>query len=173
MLREKLFRWIKNWEGVGAPDQPTIYGITEANYPDYYYRIQTLVETKMPKELINIAIYDAYEHIYKQSNADKIFYPLNWVYFDFYFNAGFNAGKVLQRVLCIDFLYDLKIDGVVGKKTLKVLNELREDRDKQHKLVMLYALERITYYTHLKEYDKGLVNRAVELYKYIVSDLNL
>ncbi len=165
MIKNELFRWIKNWEGIGAPDQPTIYGITEANYPDYYYRIQTLVETKMPKELINIAVYDAYEHIYKQSNAHKLYFPLNWIYFDFFFNSGYTAGKLLQETLNKKWGNNLIMDGIVGKKTIGAIKKVKDRR----LLCMQYIMRRIEFVSVLKEHH-GLINRISKLSNFIWSN---
>lgn len=180
MLRNELFRFVKKVEGEGAPDQPTIYGITEKWYPQHYNRIKSLVDNGASSDLIDDAVFDAYEQIYNACNADKLPYPLNWIYFDFYFNAGKNAGKVLQTTMNHYFYTHLRVDGVVGKNTLIGLGEISV-RGKTNKLTMLYATERINYYVSLgkittmggKEEDVrvGWINRANQLYNLIIKQM--
>jgi len=172
MLRNELFRFIAyRLEGKGWDDIPTIYGITQKFYPQSYNRIKSLVDNGASKEMIDDAIMDAYNQIYEKSGAGKLWHPLNWVYFDFYFNAGLNAAIVLQETIN-DFIgYEtITVDGVIGSKTLKALNEFKGNLA----FIGFYILNRIKFYmnTNNKKYINGWINRTIKLAKYIYREVS-
>lgn len=163
MLRNELFLFIAyKLEGKGWFDEPTVYGITEKNYPSDYSRIKSLVDNNAGKDLINNAIIDAYEKIYKQSYADKMLFPLNWIYFDFYFNSGLMAAKTLQLVLNQKWHTKLAIDGIVGPKTIHAVETVLNTKEKLMLFSMQYTMERIRFVSTLK-YCEGLINRIAKL----------
>ncbi len=155
MLRNEIFLFIaKKLEGKKGTDKPTIYGITEENYPKFYYRIKTLAENNSP--LLKQAIIDAYNHIYESIHADKVPYPLNWYYFDFAFNAGEKAAlKKLQKAYNVALNKSISVDGIWGPQTEKALQGL----SKKETIAVLceYMILRRDFYTHLvslKSLDK-------------------
>jgi len=163
MLRNDIFLFIaKELESKSAPDKPTIYGITEENYPKFYHRIKTLAESKSP--LLYQAIIDAYNHIYESIHADKVPYPLNWYYFDFAFNAGQRTAlKDLQKAYNAVMKRKIVVDGIWGPQTEKSLQSL----GKKEAIAVLceYMVLRREFYTHhpLRQYRCGWINRVNKL----------
>ena len=165
MLRNDIFLFIaKKLEGKKGADKPTIYGITEEDYPKFYHRIKTLAENNSP--LLNQAIIDAYNHIYESIHADKVPYPLNWYYFDFAFNAGEKAAlKKLQKAYNVALNKSISVDGIWGPQTEKALQGL----SKKETIAVLceYMILRRDFYTHhpLRQYRCGWINRVNKLDK--------
>lgn len=87
---------------------------------------------------------------------------------DFTFNAGYNAGKQLQKVLNANFGYHLTVDGQMGPQTLAAVNAVD-----QNKLLDLFQAARLHYYQNVvaanpkdqKFYD-GWISRANDVYAF-------
>ena len=75
-------------------------------------------------------IYDFYyENYYKKVGADRIGGKLAVVLFDISVLQGLRrAGKSLQKCLNIHFKTNLVVDAVIGSGTIKVLNEVIQDK---------------------------------------------
>ena len=168
MFRNDLFLFIAyKLEGKGWYDEPTVYGITKRNYPEFYNRIDSLVRNNLPKSLIDKAIIDAYGFIYKKTKADKMSFPLNFLYFDFCFNSGSKiATKLLQQTINKITFANLLVDGIIGRKTLQAIKSFKGDKMKV--LCMKYTMRRIQFVSHL-EAHVGLINRISKLSNFIWS----
>ncbi len=79
-----------------------------------------------------------------------------WKLYEFSFNAGtYNAVKVLQRSLnyankANRFGYDLVVDGIVGTKTVAMVNQLNR-RDVADAVVKTFTSLQVSYYVELTE----------------------
>ncbi|RMH69973.1 MAG: N-acetylmuramidase [Gemmatimonadetes bacterium] len=105
--------------------------------------------------------------IYKKMYWDRIkgddmqLQELAEIVFDFYVNAGANASKLLQRVIC-DMGQQIAVDGGIGPATLRALNQLD-----QKEVYRRYKKGRLEYYQNLceknpklKVFLKGWTNRV-------------
>lgn len=81
-------------------------------------------------EGLEALIYDFYyENYYKKVGADRIGGKLAVVLFDISVLQGLRrAGKSLQKTLNIHFKTNLVVDAVIGSGTIKVLNEVIQDK---------------------------------------------
>ena len=81
-------------------------------------------------EGLEALIYDFYyENYYKKVGADRIGGKLAVVLFDISVLQGFRrASKTLQKCLNIHFKTNLVVDAVIGSGTIKVLNEVIQDK---------------------------------------------
>lgn len=131
----------------------TKYGITEkvARQNGYAGNMRYLPESKA-KEIY-------YKQYWLQSNADKITtisFNIAFLLFDFGVNSGVkNASKKLQIAINkilkkIDETRELKIDGIIGPKTLAEIDCLDSDI-----LFIAYITEILKYYTSLKNEKTG------------------
>lgn len=146
MISDETFEIVFRFEGgyVNDPDDsggPTKYGVTQDTYNTFrkkwkyslqHVRYITKQEAKQ--------IYDSY---WRDSRAEEISrtHPrAAAIHFDFAINAGYvQAGKSLQRCLG-----NLKLDGIIGPRTLAAL-ALVKDED----LVKAYSEERRRFYKSL------------------------
>lgn len=131
----------------------TKYGITEkvARQNGYTGNMRYLPENKVRE------IY--YKQYWLQSKADKvatISFNIAFLLFDFAVNSGVkNASKKLQIAINkiiknINTRKELKIDGIIGVKTLAEIEYLDENT-----LFLAYITEIIKYYTSLKNEKTG------------------
>ena len=81
-------------------------------------------------EELEFLIYDFYyENYYKKVGADRIGGKLAVVLFDISVLQGLRrAGKSLQKCLNIHFKTNLVVDAVIGSGTIKVLNDVIQDK---------------------------------------------
>lgn len=81
-------------------------------------------------EELEYLIYDFYyENYYTKCGADRIGGKLAIVLFDMAVLSGYKrSGKTLQKCLNIHFKTNLVVDAVVGSGTIKVLNEVIQDK---------------------------------------------
>ena len=125
-------------------------------------------------EELEFLIYDFYyENYYKKVGADRIGGKLAVVLFDMAVLSGYKrSGKTLQKCLNIHFKTDLVVDSQVGSGTLKVLNEVIQDKGLEA------VLDRLIYEMkdNLVEASKinenivfldGWMNRVENIRKYV------
>jgi len=81
-------------------------------------------------EELEFLIYDFYyENYYKKVGADRIGGKLAVVLFDMAVLSGYKrSGKTLQKCLNIHFKTNLVVDAVIGSGTIKVLNDVIQDK---------------------------------------------
>lgn len=131
----------------------TKYGITEkvARQNGYKGDMRYLPENKA-KEIY-------YKQYWLQSKADKvslISFNIAFILFDFSVNSGVkNAVKKLQTAINkiiknINNKTELKVDGIIGPKTLSEIKYLDENI-----LFLAYTTEILKYYTSLKNEKTG------------------
>ena len=125
-------------------------------------------------EELEFLIYDFYyENYYKKVGADRIGGKLAVVLFDISVLQGLRrAGKTLQKCLNIHFKTNLVVDAVIGSGTIKVLNEVIQDKGLEA------VLDRLIYEMkdNLVEASKinenivflaGWMNRVENIRKYV------
>ena len=125
-------------------------------------------------EELEYLIYDFYyENYYKKVGADRIGGKLAVVLFDISVLQGLRrAGKSLQKCLNIHFKTNLAVDAVIGSGTIKVLNEVIQDKGLEA------VLDRLIYEMkdNLVEASKlnnnivfldGWMNRVEDIRKYV------
>lgn len=125
-------------------------------------------------EELEYLIYDFYyENYYTKCGADRIGGKLAVVLFDISVLQGLRrAGKTLQKCLNIHFKTNLVVDAVIGSGTIKVLNEVIQDKGLE------VVLDRLIYEMkdNLIEASKlnenivflgGWMNRVENIRKYV------
>ena len=125
-------------------------------------------------EELEYLIYDFYyENYYKKVGADRIGGKLAVVLFDISVLQGLRrAGKSLQKCLNIHFKTNLVVDAIIGSTTIKVLNEVIQDKGLEA------VLDRLIYEMkdNLVEASKlnnnivflaGWMNRVENIRKYV------
>jgi len=188
---EKALQFVLKHEGKYSSDPwggRTIYGITEKYYPDTFKKVYGFynelcelkqknasddvikdVESKMMEEIKKF--YKSY--FWENNNCHRLFYPLNMVFFDTAVNLGpYGAGRLLQKALNM-LGGDLKVDGIVGEKTMGCLNKLIETPRIRDILCFLFIFLRVDYYINNshREYWRGYWNRCFDLVKMLVSEI--
>lgn len=88
------------------------------------------------------------EHYFRGPRIDRLPVPLQPSVFDMYVNAGANAVKILQRLLC-DMRIEVTIDGIIGPKTVTAARQAM-DAAPDH-LVDAYGIARRNYYYDLAD----------------------
>ncbi|PUB19282.1 holin-associated N-acetylmuramidase [Yoonia sediminilitoris] len=96
------------------------------------------------------------EHYYERPKIDRLPAPLHASVFDMYVNAGTNAVKILQRLLC-DMRIAVVVDGFIGPQTIAATEKALAAAPDH--LVDAYGIARRNYY-----YD--LADRRVNSRKY-------
>ena len=146
----------------------TNYGITKAVARGCGYKGKMC---DLPYETAKQIYYNEY---WRKTNAGNIAnFNISFLLFDFAVNIGVsNACKKLQTALNkYNRFAELKIDGIIGQKTLKELKNIAMKGDvlEFYKLQNLYITEILSYYTSLKNPNTGFakngagwVNRVVK-----------
>ena len=146
----------------------TNFGITVAKARECGYKGKMC---DLPYETAKQIYYNEY---WKKSNAGNIpSFNISFLLFDFAVNSGVsNACKKLQTALNkYNRFAELKIDGIIGQKTLKELKNIamKGDVSEFYKLQNLYITEILSYYTSIKNPNTGFakngagwVNRVVK-----------
>ncbi|KQI73317.1 peptidoglycan-binding protein [Loktanella sp. 5RATIMAR09] len=88
------------------------------------------------------------EHYFRGPRIDRLPAPLQASVFDLYVNAGANAVKILQRLLC-DMRIVVTVDGVIGPKTVAAARQAMEAAPDH--LVDAYGIARRNYYYDLAD----------------------
>ncbi|SIT76982.1 Predicted Peptidoglycan domain-containing protein [Yoonia rosea] len=88
------------------------------------------------------------EHYFRGPRIDRLPVPLQPSVFDMYVNAGANAVKILQRLLC-DMRIEVTIDGIIGPRTVAAARQAM-DAAPDH-LVDAYGIARRNYYYDLAD----------------------
>lgn len=163
-LKFKIFEFIiKELEGEEVTIDTgglTRFGITFSAYKKYK-------TSATEEELKNIKFEDTIDFYEKEywikGKCDKIKYPLCFVHYDGCINAGIKASsKYLQTVL-VSCGQDIKVDGIIGTKTLNALNTIEENSET---LTNMYLQLRLEHYSYLAEIKKTkVVNGIVMHYK--------
>jgi len=139
---EKGYVWDKNDRG-----GETKYGISKRSYPNLDIKNLTLNEAR------NIYYKDFWKT--PHMNLDKFPYDIALELFDTGVNLGMpTARKILQQALNVlnrngRLFKDLRIDGWIGKKTLKAVSKVKT----KELLKTLNGLQFMHYY-QITEYDK-------------------
>lgn len=155
----KVQEWLKRilgheggyWDDpVGGP---TKWGISKRSYPDLD------IENLTVEYAARIYRYDYIRPLNIDMFEDGVAYQL----LDFAVNSGQNnAVKCLQKEL------QVKVDGVIGRKTMEAILGMKESD-----LVQLIIASRISFMTKLKnwpENSKGWMNRMADNLRYAVLD---
>ncbi|PXW70643.1 putative peptidoglycan binding protein [Loktanella sp. PT4BL] len=88
------------------------------------------------------------EHYFRGPRIDRLPVPLHASVFDMYVNAGANAVKILQRLLC-DMRIEVTIDGIIGPKTVAATRQAMAAAPDH--LVDAYGIARRNYYYDLAD----------------------
>jgi len=134
MAFESMVMGVINREGgyVNDPDDPggeTKYGISKKSYPDL--------------DIKGLSIMDAveiYHHDYwKPSKVEKLPKSLREAFFDMVVNMGLRrAVKIIQKACNSVCRQKIKVDGLIGPKTLNASKKLKPDRLRSYR-IMYYA----------------------------------
>ena len=109
----------------------TKYGITKRFYPHLNIEYLTLEKAKQ--------IY--YEDYWLPAKVDKLPYSLRYAYFDCVINTGQKRSvKILQEAINSQSVVQLKVDGIIGPKTLKAAKSVSPKR---------FAAYRVDFYSKL------------------------
>lgn len=137
----------------------TNYGITKAKARECGYNGKMC---DLPYETAKQIYYNEY---WKKSNAHNIpSFNISFLLFDFAVNSGVsNACKKLQTALNkYNRFAELKIDGIIGQKTIRELKNIAMNGDvlEFYKLQNLYIAEILSYYTSLKNPNTGFAKNG-------------
>ena len=141
----------------------TNYGITKAKARECGYNGKMC---DLPYETAKQIYYNEY---WKKTNAGNIHsFNISFLLFDFAVNAGVtNASKKLQTAINKTLKKNvLKIDGIIGEKTIEELNFIIMSIYYSFKdLEKIFIAEILGYYTSLAKfniYGKGWINRIIK-----------
>ena len=135
----------------------TNYGITKAKARECGYKGKMC---DIPFNTVKEIYYNEY---WKKTNSGNIAnFNISFLLFDFAVNAGVkNAGKILQTAINKQLgRNELKIDGIVGEKTITQLNVWCVYKKS---FQSIFIAEILSYYTSLAKfniYGKGWINRV-------------
>ena len=125
-------------------------------------------------EELEALIYDFYyENYYKKVGADRIGGKLAVVLFDISVLQGLRrASKTLQKCLNIHFKTNLAVDAVIGSGTIKVLNEVIQDKGLEAVLdKLIYEMkDNLVEASKINEnivFLGGWMNRVENIRKYV------
>ena len=125
-------------------------------------------------EELEALIYDFYyENYYKKVGADRIGGKLAVVLFDISVLQGLRrASKTLQKCLNIHFKTNLVVDAVIGSGTIKVLNEVIQDKGLEAVLdKLIYEMkDNLVEASKINEnivFLGGWMNRVENIRKYV------
>ena len=165
---EKIFDYLLMVEGGYSNDKydaggETKYGITEEDARKYGYK------GRMRDLQLGIAK-DIYNKNYYQKNclntlkSDKIALSVC----DFIVNAGVWGAKKAQAALN-ELGFDLRVDGILGTKSLAALNEVDENKflEKYHDLQRRYYRVLVANKPSQKKFLTGWLNRVDRKEKYL------
>ena len=149
----------------------TNFGITKAKARECGYKGKMC---DLPYETAK-QIY--YNEFWKKTNAANMpNFNLAFFLFDFAVNSGVsNACKKLQTALNkYNRFAELKIDGIIGQKTLKELKNIAMKGDvlEFYKLQNLYITEILSYYTSLKNPNTGFAKNGVGWINRVANNIN-
>ena len=88
------------------------------------------------------------EHYFRAPGIDRLPAPLHASVFDMYVNAGAQAVKILQRLLC-DMRLPVTVDGVIGPQTIAAAQKALAAAPDH--LVDAYGIARRNYYYDLAD----------------------
>ena len=88
------------------------------------------------------------KHYFRKPRLEELPQPQQASVFDMYVNAGSNAVRILQELMC-KMGYDLAVDGALGPQTLGIVHDAIL-RAPDH-LVDAYGIERRNYYYRLAD----------------------
>jgi len=169
-------------KGYDSEDIETIYGITKKYHPKIFATLQSDLKSHKNKDE---AVINAYSKMFGEMLYAKDIYLKENIsfeifanYFDFAFNAGEkNAAKILQETVNKNIsgensqlvnVKPLKVDGIIGKHTIKALEELYLFH---YELSCIYFLLRRKWYMNgKKRYRCGWINRTLKLEEYLHYD---
>lgn len=163
MLRyDKRIKIIFENEGGYVNDKDDAGGKTNYGISTYFLRsIRSNLKRKNITKYIAKKLYKKY--FWNRVNRDNIkSYDLSVNVFDMAVNRGVKTSvKLLQKVLNKDYNQKLIEDGIIGKKTLSILNKIEDEKI----LNIYYTIERIKYYKKIgkkrnnNKFLKGWINR--------------
>ncbi|KAA2317341.1 peptidoglycan-binding protein [Pseudooceanicola sediminis] len=94
------------------------------------------------------------DHYFHRPGIDRLPETLWASVFDMHVNAGSNAVKILQRLLC-QMGWDVSVDGIIGPQTIRA--SLAADQDAPDLLADAYGIARRNYYFQIA--DKRAASR--------------
>ena len=122
------------------------YGIRENTLNEYNNKYNTnyQIETLTKNQAIEISA-----ELVKKYHINEIKENyLKLIIFDTIFNTGYFSGSsILQKSLNRYYGTTVKVDGIIGSKTINLLNKV-EDTER---FSQIFLKERLTYYKKLKE----------------------
>ncbi|MGL5367421.1 MAG: putative peptidoglycan-binding domain-containing protein [Cetobacterium somerae] len=137
------------------------YGIRENTLNEYNKKYNTnyQIETLTKNQAIEISA-----ELVKKYRINEIkdnYFKL--IIFDTIFNTGYFSGSsILQKSLNRYYGKTVKIDGIMGSKTINLLNKVKDSE----RFIQIFLNERLTYYKNLKEwkiYKNGWIIRIDNL----------
>ena len=179
---DKAFKLTLKFEGgyklhqnIGE-ETKTYAGIYRKAHPDWD-GWKYIDQNKTPPQKLVKDFY--YNKFWSKYHLDDLPYPLDIVFFDTIVNIGpRNSIKLLQSLLNREFNTKLKVDGILGPKTLNTLKQILSNTKNltPKQLSILYLREREIYYINLcnknpskyKIFLKGWTNRVFNLLKQVV-----
>jgi lysozyme family protein len=171
---EKALEHVLQFEG-GRVDHPgdrggrTAYGITQRAYERYlldYYPAASARQEADVWDIQDFEVEDIYRFYYwTGGRCEYLPTPLDFLHFDACVNHGVkNAGRIMQRAIGMG----LKVDGIVGEKTLAAAN----NEDALEGVCYRYLLQRMKFYHAICERHRaqrvfltGWIGRLVRLWK--------
>ena len=165
---EKIFDYLIKVEGGYSNDKndkggKTKYGITEEDARDFGYKGDMQDLTKDFAKNIYLKKYYLGNKLDKVVN-DKVALSVC----DFIVNGGAWGAKKAQAALN-ELGFDLRVDGILGKKSLAALNEVDENKflEKYHDLQRRYYRVIVANKPSQKVFLKGWLNRVDRKEKYL------
>ena len=165
---EKIFDYLLKVEGGYTDDKhdkggKTKYGITEEDARDFGYKGDMQNLTKDFAKNIYLKKYYLGNKLDKVAN-DKVALSVC----DFIVNGGAWGAKKAQAALN-ELGFDLRVDGILGKKSLAALNEVDENKflEKYHDLQRRYYRVLAANKPSQKKFLTGWLNRVDRKEKYL------
>lgn len=165
---EKIFKFLLEVEGGYSNDKndrggKTKYGIIENEARRYGYKGNMRdMPLSIARDIYNKKYY--YRNGLDTLKSDKIALSIC----DFIVNAGSWGAKKAQAALN-ELGFDLKVDGILGEKSLAALNEVDETKflEKYHDLQRRYYRAIVANRASQKVFLKGWLNRVARKEKYL------
>lgn len=176
---DKALKIVLDFEGgyvnnSSDPGGATNYGITQQTYDHYQENIYDETPSLL-RRITYITEYEVREIYYNNywlpAACDRLPDKLDIFHFDMAVNTGvMAAGRTLQRAINSSEITGIKIDGIVGPKTLEVLSLAPMGLVLSHYVLYRRELYEILIKKNpdLERFRKGWMNRVDKLYQIIM-----
>lgn len=150
-IHKKIVETVLQHEGVElfrTKRELSKFGIRENTLKAYNKKYKTKYEIKnlRKEDAVKISI-----NLLEEYRIDEIKNKnVKLVVYDTIFNAGYRGGNIiLQRALKRYTQSGIKIDGVLGSKTIEELNNIKNEK----RFITIFNQERLNYYQGIKDWE--------------------